>query len=617
MTSEEDWRPVDVESLEDLAEDVVRSDENTLVIAGPGAGKTELLAQRANFLLVTGRCPRPKRILAISFKRDAAKNLNNRVRKRSEDHSGRFDSLTLDAFAKQLIDRFYLALPAEWRPRPNYSVRLTPDEDATRGWLSSGFVPIGFQRPNFEGMKKGEVIAALDWFEHGAKLPYGESNQWQHEWGLRRWREMLALPNESPSLSFPMLNRLAAFLLRENPTITAMLRKTYSHVFLDEFQDTTPSQWDLITAAFESSNSQMTAVGDSKQRIMVFAGADPAIFNKFSSTFGVAEPVRLTRNYRSVARLVQIQHAIAQIIETGTAEPVTATDNEAEGLCSILRFPDPESEAEAVANIVSELLSDDHEPRDICILARGNVGQMISPLCNLLRDKGISLRDESLLQDLRAEPVTTIVVHAINLATKTRDPMAWSGLTSELSAITGLDESSVALERLAVRHKDEVAAYLHSGEDIRQLPSMVVNIIGQEAYRSCYRQYMNGNFLNRVMEGLGLSLAESLANAGGIESVVADFTGECIVPAMSIHKSKGLEFKTVIFMGLEDGQWWNFKDQPEEEKRAFFVAFSRAIETVLFTYSNVRDTKYGRRRTSQNQIQSLLDILKQAGVAEV
>ena len=71
----ENWGPIGVEELEPNAMPVVRSTDNRSVIAGPGTGKTELLAQRAAFLLQTGAAPAPCRILAISFKRDAATNL--------------------------------------------------------------------------------------------------------------------------------------------------------------------------------------------------------------------------------------------------------------------------------------------------------------------------------------------------------------------------------------------------------------------------------------------------------------------------------------------------------------------------------------------------------------
>ena len=111
------WKPVGVDSLEPTAEYIVHSSSNTLVVAGPGSGKTELLAQRACFLLETGTCSLPRRILAISFKRDAAKNLGERVRKRCGDRAKRFDSFTLDAFAKSLVDRFIPAFPVPWRPK--------------------------------------------------------------------------------------------------------------------------------------------------------------------------------------------------------------------------------------------------------------------------------------------------------------------------------------------------------------------------------------------------------------------------------------------------------------------------------------------------------------------
>ena len=126
----DDWKPVGVDALEANALKVVRSADNRSVIAGPGAGKTELLAQRAAYLLQTGTAPAPQRILAISFKRDAATNLSRRVRQRCHrNHAGRFDSMTFDAFAKGLIDRFGQALPERWRPCPDYEITFPNDRD--------------------------------------------------------------------------------------------------------------------------------------------------------------------------------------------------------------------------------------------------------------------------------------------------------------------------------------------------------------------------------------------------------------------------------------------------------------------------------------------------------
>ena len=122
-----DWQPIGVNSLEPTANDVIREIEyNAIVTAGPGAGKTELLAQRASYLLQTGLCPSPKRILAISFKRDAAKNLKERVELRcGKELAARFDSMTFDAFSKSILDRFRNGLPEIWRPSDNYEIDFT------------------------------------------------------------------------------------------------------------------------------------------------------------------------------------------------------------------------------------------------------------------------------------------------------------------------------------------------------------------------------------------------------------------------------------------------------------------------------------------------------------
>jgi len=79
VIQKEDWQPVDGLKLEPNAlTAVTTTDRNVVVAAGPGAGKTELLAQRADFLFRTGACAYPRRILAISFKVDAARNLRDR-----------------------------------------------------------------------------------------------------------------------------------------------------------------------------------------------------------------------------------------------------------------------------------------------------------------------------------------------------------------------------------------------------------------------------------------------------------------------------------------------------------------------------------------------------------
>ncbi len=217
------WRPIAVESLEPVAERAVRSSSNTLVVAGPGAGKTELLAQRACFLLQTGMCEWPFRILAISFKRDAARNLADRVRLRcGHELSSRFNSFTFDSFAKRLVDRFSSGLPKPWCPTKDYELRLKE-----LNWKPSARI---------------------------AEEPPPNTALWKK-----------FVEDKKPSwMNFPMLSVLAEHILVLNPFVLKALRGTYRYVFLDEFQDTTDLQYQLVKTAFLGSEAVLTAVGDPK-----------------------------------------------------------------------------------------------------------------------------------------------------------------------------------------------------------------------------------------------------------------------------------------------------------------------------------------------------------------
>lgn len=115
MIAPASWEPAGGLVLEPNARRAATEQARCLALtAGPGAGKTEMLAQRADFLLRTGCCRYPSRILAISFKVDASVNLKERVHHRCGTAlASRFDSYTFHAFAKRIIDRFRPLLVGE------------------------------------------------------------------------------------------------------------------------------------------------------------------------------------------------------------------------------------------------------------------------------------------------------------------------------------------------------------------------------------------------------------------------------------------------------------------------------------------------------------------------
>ena len=140
MTPANAWVPSDGLRLEPNALRAAKEEVRSLVLtAGPGAGKTEMLAQRADFLLRTGVCRYPNRILAISFKVDASKNLKERVMRRCGPNlASRFDSHTFHAFAKRIIDRFRPVLVGEDQLDPGYTIGVRLNRPGFRGGSNSG-----------------------------------------------------------------------------------------------------------------------------------------------------------------------------------------------------------------------------------------------------------------------------------------------------------------------------------------------------------------------------------------------------------------------------------------------------------------------------------------------
>ena len=282
--NKENWKPQRVGDLEDNAWEALRENEHSiLVTAGAGAGKTEFLAQKATYLLQTGICPTPKRILAISFKKDATRNLAERVAKRCPaEQARRFNSMTFDAFTKGLLDRFRSALPEPYNSSRAYKIVMPGQRDYDEFLNRHAFHAVN--RKLFE-----KELSLAD-------LPIDLSNNSAIQSALKKYWDEQFFSSDDILLSFPMINRLVKLLLQSNSYIHKALQMTYPFVFLDEFQDTTYAQYDLLQTAFATRLAVFTAVGDDKQRIMGWAGAMPDAFTRFEADFA-ASRVSLLSNW--------------------------------------------------------------------------------------------------------------------------------------------------------------------------------------------------------------------------------------------------------------------------------------------------------------------------------
>lgn len=523
MIRPEVWRPADGLTLEPNALRAATERERCLALtAGPGAGKTEMLAQRADFLLRTGTCRYPKRILAISFKVDASRNLKERVRWRcGSDLAVRFDSYTFHAFAKRIIDRFRPVLTGDDALNPNYKIVARK-------------------------VKNGEI-------EFGDLVP------------------------------------LAIQILQTSQVARNAVRKTYSDVFLDEFQDCTDKQYQLVKLAFQSTTIRLTAVGDTKQKIMAWAGALDGIFSTFAADFN-ALPLNMYLNFRSKARLLRMQNEIIRVLDPASMMPDDQIAGD-EGEILAWDFDTSQLEAEHLATQIAGWIHDEGVPHsEIAILVRQQPDLYADLLMAELENRGIPYRNEQQLQDLSVEPVARLIVDYLLSLYGTREPVAWLRLMDQL--IPFADE----VEQADMRQ--DWQKFIKSERKQAELLddrwpsgwSFVVNFLnrlGISSLTALSPDYESATRLSEVIQETKARIEEQLKIEPDLIKALTKFSDAQAVRILTIHKSKGLEFDSVIILGVENQTFWG---NEADQRCTFFVGMSRAKRRLILTVCQTRYT---------------------------
>lgn len=608
LMQSEHWKPAGNITLEDNAELAVKiCDNNILVIAGPGAGKTELLAQKACYLLETDICKWHKRILAISFKKDAAKNLKDRVISRiGEEQASFFDSMTFDAFSLSLLTRFRNGLPSKFIPSKDFEISYDLDNSNSFQYIVNSLISNDSYFINSKILKDNYLYNSD--FLLKKKVPKTRYS----ELANLIWKRQL---NSTPSkLSFKMVTTLVEIILKTNPKILKFLQITYPYVFLDEFQDTTNLQYKFFKFIFQFTNSKVTAVGDNKQRIMEWAGALDNIFSIYLSDFN-ANKIILKNNYRSAYLLVETQKNIIEYLENSTDSfPISKKNTQDEkGTIRMYSYPDEFIEAAHLTNIIISLINKNNvSPRNICILFRKNIKQNAQSIIKSLASYGIEARDESIYDSLLSEPLVLYIISFLKLITKNRSPKDWYNIFNFL--IKDQEDSTkiykmekIWTEFLKVSQKNFI-----ENNDLKKIIIDFIKFLDFKKLVKEYPQYRQKQNTLKIFNDT-LEIFKKFTETLTLKESISKFEGINSIPIMTVHKSKGLEYHTVIFIGLDDFNFQDFKVKPKEETNVFFVAFSRAIYNVFFTFSKSRN----RFHQKKENINVLYTLLNEAGITSI
>ncbi|WP_413728310.1 UvrD-helicase domain-containing protein [Sodalis sp. RH19] len=529
MIAIDTWTPADGLTLEPNALRAAKARKRCLALtAGPGAGKTEMLAQRADFLLRTGSCRYPKRILAISFKVDASKNLKKRVLQRCGFNlASRFDSYTFHAFAKRIIDRF---------------------------------------RP---------ILTGNDALDIDYKI------------GDRKFIRK--------QIEFSDLVPLAIQILNKSVMARNAVRQTYSDVFLDEFQDCTNQQYELLKIAFKGTAIRLTAVGDTKQKIMGWAGALDGIFKTFVTDFA-AVPLNMYRNFRSKPRLLRMQNEIIRKLDPASVMPDEQIVGD-EGEVFAWRFEDSRDEAEYLANLISVWVKTEHVPlSEIAILVSKQLDLYAEHLMTELDARGIPFRNEQQMQDITSEPAARLIVDYLSCIYSQREPKAWIRLMAQLSPFAD-DEMQAnfrqSLDRMLKQNRNSVASVEMIGDSFSgwwELVGTFLKKLGMETLTSLSPDYESHDRLNEIIQETKTRIEELLKLEPNLPKALERFSDDQAVRILTIHKCKGLEFDSVVIMAVENEIF--FGDQ-DANRCAFFVGVSRAKRRLVLTYANRRSRPDG------------------------
>ena len=526
MISSEDWKPSEGIILEPNAEAAVREIKRCVALtAGPGAGKSELLAQRADFLLTTGACGYPRRILAIAFKVDASNNLKERVWRRcGPNYASRFDSYTFHGFAKRIIERF----------RP-----VLTGDDA----LDAGF----------------------------RVVPKGKAHPVQTEFGL--------------------LIPLALKILDVYPMAVNAIRQTYSDVFLDEFQDCTDEQYALVSKIFGGTTRRITAVGDVKQKIMGWAGALDGVFGKFEADFA-ATHLNIYRNFRSQPQLLRLQNDLIKVLDPCSEMPTELLDGEG-GEILLQCFKDCTDEAFSLADQINTWINvEGVAPSDIAVLVRSYPEAYTARLISALDALGIGHRNENQMQDITTEPIALVIVDFLLCLYGSREPKAWTRLLRRIiPANDDEDGSSVRNDwtRFIKEARKTAAADLAAKNYSQRwkLLNAFLSMVGVSMLTGLSHDYESRDRLKEIIRDLKKYIDAAMEQELDLLKAIAQLADDRSIRILTVHKSKGLEFDSVILLGVEKEAYWG--NDTHEVRCTFFVGISRAKRRLVVTTANARD----------------------------
>lgn len=598
---------------------VKNADGPCLVIAGPGSGKTRILIYRVSYLIEKGIHPR--HIMLVTFTNKAAQEMLFRL----ETLLGYFPKGIIGGTFHHIANLFL----RKYADRLNFKTNFTIiDEDESKALLKECIYSLGIETKT-QFFPKPEILQDIISFARNSSKPLSEIIYDKYEQFSYLADEIIAIANfyqkKKRSLNIMdfddlLINLLK--LLKENEPLRKNLSQDLRYILVDEFQDTNTIQAELIYILGQE-HQNITVVGDDCQSIYSFRGATVENILNFPKRYPNHKIFKLEENYRSTQPILRITNIILRNIANKFDKNLT-TKKASMILPKIVRTRDVNDQANFVAQRILELREENNiSLNNIAVLFRSSYQSLELELflnrlkIPYLKRGGLKFFEQAHIKDILA---------FLKILINSQDQISWFRIFNLFSGIGRqtalkiwtklLKEGRKKLEDfISVPQLDTITLSSQAKISLNKLfnllkelllikePSLAIKTI----FNSFYKDYVIFNFkdaedrLNDIKELINFTSGRKSIKRFIEEATLNEnFKGETIinideesdqerVVLSTIHQAKGLEWKIVFIIHLNEGHFPHSKcinnlELLDEERRLFYVATSRAQDDLYISY---------------------------------
>lgn len=618
---------------------VLYNDGPSLVIAGAGSGKTRVLTYKIAYLLENGY--QPWNILALTFTNKAAREMKERIARQVGPERARH--LWMGTFHSMFL-RILHVEAGHIGFTSQFTIYDTAD---SKSLIRSIIKEMGLDEKVY---KPGMVQARISNAKNHLVSPAGYANNKEAYEGDRAakvpalrdiYQRYWERCRQADAMDFDDLLFYTFLLFRDHPEVLARYQEQFRYILVDEYQDTNFAQHSIVLQLAKN-HQHVCVVGDDAQSIYSFRGADIDNILYFTKVYPDTKVFKLEQNYRSTQTIVRAANSLIEKNQWQIRKEVFSEKEKGEAIGVYQAYSDVE-EGDIVVNKIAELRREKrYAYSDFAILYRTNAQSRIFEEAMRKRSMpyriygGLSFYQRKEIKDVIAyfrlivnpndeeafkriinypargigdttvgKIIAAATGHNVSLWTVLCEPLAY-GLNFNKGTVGKLQVFRELISAF-ITDAAEKNAYEIGADIIRQ--SGIINDVCQDnspenlSRKENIEELVNGmsDFCaQRQEEGNpNVLLGDFLSEVSLLTDQDSDKDGDDEkITLMTVHSAKGLEFKNVFVVGMEENLFPSgmVGDSPralEEERRLFYVAITRAEEHCFLSYAKTR-FRYGK-----------------------